>query len=124
MEFVKGLRKRIATRKSSRSKHSLKVRIERTVGIMLVVLMGAAAMMLAARRRPLLRRRLVRTGRPFDVAALHAGGKQPVVTGRIEAARLELHLDPVLDRQCIGSCDCFKGLFMTAITHNFVLHRE
>jgi hypothetical protein len=50
MEFFKSLRKRLATRKSSRPKHSLKVRIERTVGIVLVVLMGAAAMMLAARR--------------------------------------------------------------------------
>jgi hypothetical protein len=50
MEFFKNLWKRIAASKSSRPKHSMKIRIERTVGIMLVVLMAAAAMMLAARR--------------------------------------------------------------------------
>jgi hypothetical protein len=49
---LKSVRKRMtAYKKTSRSKSaSSKVRIERTVGIVLVVLMGAAAMMLAARR--------------------------------------------------------------------------
>jgi hypothetical protein len=49
---LKGVRKRMtADKKTPRSKSaSTKVRIERTVGIVLVVLMGAAAMMLAARR--------------------------------------------------------------------------
>jgi ABC-type uncharacterized transport system auxiliary subunit len=51
MDF-KSVRKRItAAKKGPRAKNaSLKVRIERTVGVVLVVLMGAAAMMLAARR--------------------------------------------------------------------------
>src|SRR5215813_13229184 len=51
MDF-KSIRKRMtAAKKSPRGKHvSAKVRIERTVGIVLVVLMGAAAMILAARR--------------------------------------------------------------------------
>jgi hypothetical protein len=51
MDF-KSIRKRMtANKKSSRAKNaSMKVRIERTVGVVLVVLMGAAAMMLAARR--------------------------------------------------------------------------
>jgi len=49
---LKGVRKRMtAAKKASRSKSaSSKLRIERTVGIVLVVLMGAAAMILAARR--------------------------------------------------------------------------
>jgi hypothetical protein len=48
----KSLRKRITQlRKKPRSKKaSLPVRIERTVGIMLVVLMGGAAIMVAARK--------------------------------------------------------------------------
>ena len=37
-------------KKSSRGKNAAKVRVERTVGVVLVVLMVAAAMMLAARR--------------------------------------------------------------------------
>jgi len=50
MDF-KSLRKRMTAKKSPRAKHvSARVRIERTVGIVLVVLMGAAAMILAARR--------------------------------------------------------------------------
>ena len=50
MDF-KSVRKRItAAKKAPRGKHSMRVRIERTVGVVLVVLMGAAAMMLAARR--------------------------------------------------------------------------
>jgi hypothetical protein len=51
MDF-KSARKRItAAKKATRAKNtSPKVRIERTVGVVLVVLMGAAAMMLAARR--------------------------------------------------------------------------
>jgi hypothetical protein len=49
---LKGVRKRMtAEKKTPRAKNaSAKVRIERTVGVVLVVLMGAAAMMLAARR--------------------------------------------------------------------------
>jgi hypothetical protein len=48
----KSVRKRImgGDKKSSRGKNAAKARIERTVGVVLVVLMGAAAMMLAARR--------------------------------------------------------------------------
>jgi hypothetical protein len=47
----KSIKKRImGDRKSSRGKNASKVRIERTVGVVLVVLMVAAAMMLAARR--------------------------------------------------------------------------
>lgn len=50
MDF-KSVRKRITAAKKSRGKNaSPRIRIERTVGVMLVVLMGAAAMMLAARR--------------------------------------------------------------------------
>ena len=52
MDF-KGLKKRMIgeKKKTPRSRNaSSKVRIERTVGVVLVVLMGAAAMMLAARR--------------------------------------------------------------------------
>ena len=51
MDF-KSIRKRMtAAKKSPRGKHvSAKVKIERTVGVVLVVLMGAAAMILAARR--------------------------------------------------------------------------
>ena len=48
---LKSVRKRITgEKKSSRGKNAAKARIERTVGVVLVVLMGAAAMMLAARR--------------------------------------------------------------------------
>jgi hypothetical protein len=50
MDF-KSVRKRITAAKKARAKNiSPRVRIERTVGVVLVVLMGAAAMMLAARR--------------------------------------------------------------------------
>jgi hypothetical protein len=49
---LKSVRKRMtADKKSPRGKNaSTKVRIERTVGVVLLVLMGAAAIMLAARR--------------------------------------------------------------------------
>jgi len=49
---LKSVRKRItAAKKAPRARNgSPRVRIERTVGVVLVVLMGAAAMMLAARR--------------------------------------------------------------------------
>jgi hypothetical protein len=50
MDF-KSIRKRItAAKKAPRAKSARKNRIERTVGVVLVVLMGAAAIMLAARR--------------------------------------------------------------------------
>jgi hypothetical protein len=50
MDF-KSIRKRItAAKKAPRAKNARKNRIERTVGVVLVVLMGAAAIMLAARR--------------------------------------------------------------------------
>ena len=50
MDF-KSVRKRImGAKKASRAKASVRTRIERTVGVVLVVLMAAAAIMLAARK--------------------------------------------------------------------------